>query len=162
MLAPVPKRCTKLDQCAVLSSRIDESRAPGGFDKHACGSNNRLMTRPEAARRVKSYSSATGYVYQYYFYEVLKVRHGRSAGNEYVYMVSRDRKKVFPVKIFIDGDAIEKWSKAAGRPFSGTEEYAVAKMRLFQLLDEVEDVEAHRDVVVDDSNLSSLLEALDL
>jgi len=120
------------------------------------------MTRPETVRRIKSYSSATGYVYQYYFYEVLKTRRGLSSGNEYVYMVSRDRQKVFPVKIFVKGEAVGKWSKSVDRPLSGTEEYAVAKICLFQILDEVEDVEAHPDAVVDDSNLAGLLEKLDL
>ena len=94
------------------------------------------MTRPEAVRRVKSYSSATGYVYQYYFYEVNKVRRGLTPWTEYVYMVSKDRKHVFPVKILVHHDAAEKWGRAAGRTLSGTEEYAVAKMRLFQALDE--------------------------
>ena len=54
------------------------------------------MPRPEAAHRVKSYSAATGYVYQYYFYEVEKPRRGKLAGTEYVYMVSLDRNAYFP------------------------------------------------------------------
>src|SRR3989442_8013295 len=49
------------------------------------------MARPDAVRRVKSYSAATGYVYQYYFYEVQKLRRGLLSGTEYVYMVSVDR-----------------------------------------------------------------------
>jgi len=137
-------------------------RSTDPFDNQAHRSNNRSMTRPETVRRIKSYSSATGYVYQYYFYEVLKTRRGLSSGNEYVYMVSRDRQKVFPVKIFVKGEAVGKWSKSVDRPLSGTEEYAVAKICLFQILDEVEDVEAHPDAVVDDSNLAGLLEKLDL
>ena len=121
------------------------------------------MARPEAVRRIKSYSSATGYVYQYYFYEVQKVRRGVSAGTEYVYRVSRDRNKVFPLRIFVRGDAVEEWSRVAGRPLSGTEEYAVAKMRLFQVFDEVENLEADSsDLFVDQSNLDSLLRTLDL
>ncbi len=60
------------------------------------------MARPEAVRRVKSYSAATGYVYQYHFYEVQKLRRGLSSGTEYVYMVSVDRQKVFPLRIFIE------------------------------------------------------------
>jgi len=32
-------------------------------------SNNPPMPRPDAVRRVKSYSAADGYVYQYYFFE---------------------------------------------------------------------------------------------
>ena len=121
------------------------------------------MTRPGAVRRVKSYSSATGYVYQYYFYEVQRVRRGASLGTEYVYMVSRDRKKVFPLRILVRRDAVDKWSRTAGRPLSGTEEYAVAKMRLFQAFDEVDNLEANTaDLVVDESNLDSLLGQLDL
>ncbi len=42
--------------------------------------NNRVMPRPGVARRIKSYSAATGYVYQYYFYEAEKRRRGLSSG----------------------------------------------------------------------------------
>src|SRR6266851_3068089 len=116
--------------------------------------NNPCMPRPEAAHRVKSYSAATGYVYQYYFYEVEKSKRGAAAGTEYVYMVSVDRKHVFPVRIFVRKDALEKWSAHTGRQFTGTEEYAVAKMRLFQAFDEVEGFSAETpDLMVDESNL---------
>src|SRR5579863_9620201 len=98
------------------------------------------MSRPEAARRVKTYSSATGYVYQYYFYEVQKTRRGLTPGTEYVYMVSVDRKTTFPLRVFVRQDAQEAWRRANGRALSGTEEYAVAKMRLFKALDEVEKI----------------------
>jgi hypothetical protein len=121
------------------------------------------MPRPEAVRRVKSYSAATGYVYQYYFYEVQKARRGATAGAEYVYMVSVDRKKVFPLRIFVQRDGIEKWGRAAGRELTGTEEYAVAKMRLFEALDEVEGIESRQpELVVDESNIESLLARLDI
>ena len=121
------------------------------------------MTRPEAVRRVKSYSAATGYVYQYYFYEVQKTRRRASAGSEYVYMVSVDRKTVFPLKIFVAREGIENWSRAAGRVLTGTEEYAVAKMRLFEALDEVPDLAAEQpELVVDGSNIEALLSRLDI
>jgi hypothetical protein len=121
------------------------------------------MPRPEAAHRVKSYSAATGYVYQYYFYEVEKSKRGAAAGTEYVYMASVDRKHVFPVRIFVRKDALEKHSARTGREFTGTEEYAVAKMRLFQAFDEVEGFSAKTpDLLVDESNLDALLSQLDL
>lgn len=121
------------------------------------------MPRPEAARRVKSYSAATGYVYQYYFYEVEKTVRGKSAGTEYVYMVSVDRQHVFPVKIFVVKDALEKWSERTGQQLTGTEEYAVAKMRLFQAFDEIEGLAAKTPTLsVDGSNLDALLSQLDL
>ena len=121
------------------------------------------MTRPQAVRRVKSYSAATGYVYQYYFYEVQKGRRAGAAGSEYVYMVSADRKKVFPLRIFVERDGLEKWGHAAGRELTGTEEYAVAKMRLFQALDEVPDLANKQpELVVDGSNIEELLTRLDI
>ena len=133
------------------------------IDMTVSGLNNPCMPRPEAAHRVKSYSAATGYVYQYYFYEVEKSKRGAEAGTEYVYMASVDRKHVFPVRIFVTKDGLEKWSARTGRQFTGTEEYAVAKMRLFQAFDEVEDFSAKTlDLRVDESNLESLLSQLDL
>ena len=121
------------------------------------------MTRPQAVRRVKTYSAATGYVYQYYFYEVQKARRGLSAGREYVYMVSVDRRKVFPIRIFLKQSAVDRWGRSAGRVLSGTEEYAVAKLRLFQALDESEQIEAKQpDLVIDESNLDTLLALLDI
>ncbi len=121
------------------------------------------MARPEAVRRVKSYSAATGYVYQYHFYEVQKTRRGLASGTEYVYMVSADRRKVFPLRIFVRRGAVDNWGRKNGRELTGTEEYAVAKMRLFQAFDEVENlVSASTELVVDEANLETLLQQLDL
>jgi hypothetical protein len=132
-------------------------------DTAVLGLNNPCMPRPEAAHRVKSYSAATGYVYQYYFYEVEKSKRGAAAGTEYVYMASVDRKNVFPVRIFVNKGALEKWAARTGREFTGTEEYALAKMRLFQAFDEVQEFSAKTpDLRVDESNLEALLSQLDI
>ena len=78
-------------------------------------------------------------------------------------MVSVDRKQVFPLRIFVKQSAVDKWGRSAGRVLSGTEEYAVAKLRLFQALDESQEIEAKRaDLIVDESNLDALLSQLDL
>jgi hypothetical protein len=144
-------------------SRLIASSFNAGLTHAPLDLNNPDMPRPEAARRIKSYSAATGYVYQYYFYEVEKSQRGASPGTEYVYMASVNRKHVFPVKIFVSRLALEKWSVRTGREFTGTEEYAVAKMRLFQAFDEVEGLaEKTPDLIVDESNLESLLSQLDL
>ncbi len=59
--------------------------------------------------------------------------------------------------------ALENWSARTGREFTGTEEYAVAKMRLFQAFDEVEGLSTKTpDLIVDESNLDALLSQLDL
>jgi len=131
--------------------------------------------KPETVRRIKSYSAASGFVYQYQFQDVKPARRGSAAGNEYVYYVSADRKKMFPMRIFVARDAVERWSKQTGRTLTGTEEYAVAKIRLFQAFDEQEDLatpgpsnpahgapQGKPDLLVDESNLSALLERLDL
>src|SRR5882724_2879613 len=125
--------------------------------------NNRDMARPEVAHRIKSYSAATGFVYQYQFLEVQKARRGFSLGTEYVYVVSVDRKGNFPLTVFVKQSAVDKWAKREGRKLSGTEEYAIAKIRLFQAFDEVEDLAVTKpDLLVDDSNIEELLKQLDL
>jgi hypothetical protein len=76
-------------------------------------------------------------------------------------MVSMDRQHVFPLRIFVQHDALEKWSARTGQKLTGTEEYAVAKMRLFQAFDEIEGLAAKPpDLTVDSSNLESLLSQL--
>jgi hypothetical protein len=121
------------------------------------------MARSETVRRIKNYSAATGVVYTYYFREVFKSRRGLHGGTEYVYIVGADRAAPAAVRVFVRADAVRKWAKRAGRELTGTEEYAVAKMRLFLAFDEEENLaEAAERLVVDDSNLESLLEQLNL
>jgi hypothetical protein len=137
-----------------IKAEIDTQRAPP---------NNAGMAKSETVRRIKAYSAESGYVYQYQFQDVHPAKPGGAAGNEYVYYVSADRKSMFPIRIFVRRDALDLWTKRTGRALTGTEEYAVAKMRLFQALDEVEDFATKRpDLVVDGSNLGALLERLDL
>jgi hypothetical protein len=125
--------------------------------------NNPRMAKPETVRRIKSYSSESGYVYQYQFQDAHPAQQGSVKGNEYVYYVSADRKKMFPVRIFVRQEAIKKWGEATGRALTGTEEYAAAKMRLFQAFDEGEQLSATGPALtVDESNLNALLQRLDL
>lgn len=143
--------------CRAQARRGDE------IDSGAASPNNAAMTKPETVRRIKSYSSASGYVYQYQFQDVHPAQRGPANGNEYVYYVSADRKTMFPVRIFVRRDTLEQWTKQTGRALTGTEEYAIAKMRLFQALDDVADFATSRpELAVDESNLQALLERLDL
>lgn len=121
------------------------------------------MARPETVRRIKSYSAASGYVYQYYFYEITKDERRGRPGTAYTYMVSADRKRVVPLRIFVERSAVEAWERQAGRKLSGTEEYAVAKMALFRALDEIPGLEGRELVFpVDSSSLEPLLAELNL
>ncbi len=135
------------------------------------GRNNADMSEPEVVRRVKSYSSDSGYVFQYQFKEVHPARRGFSAGTEYIYLVWAQQKTGFSVKIFVKKHSLKKWTERSGREITGTEEYAVAKMRLFQALDEIEDLASQdpknlpyqaANLEVDETNLDKLLERLDL
>jgi hypothetical protein len=138
-------------------------RIKAEIDTKTAQPNNAGMAKPETVRRIKTYSAESGYVYQYQFQDVHPAKQGGAIGNEYIYYVSADRKTMFPVRIFVRRDALDLWTKRTGRALTGTEEYAVAKMRLFQALDEVEDFATKRpDLVVDGSNLGALLERLDL
>ncbi len=120
------------------------------------------MPRPDTVRRVKSYSAADGYVYQYYFFEGNRAQRDGRPGGEFTYVVSADRHSAFPFKIFVTQSALDAWAKQNGRALTSSEEYAVAKMRLFQAFDEGSvqtplEGQPAKEVVVDQSNLEELL-----
>jgi hypothetical protein len=130
-------------------------------------SNNPPMARPDAVRRVKSYSAANGYVYQYCFYEVNRISDHDGPVGEFIYAISADRKSSFGLRILVRKSALEAWARTNGRPLTSSEEYAVAKMRLFQAFDEgsvplTADAASQLSLVVDESNLEDLLQALQI
>jgi len=125
------------------------------------------MTYPDAPRRVKSYSAANGFVYQYCFYEVNRVEENGQSAGEFIYAISADRKTTFGLRILVWQAALETWAKVNGRPLTSSEEYAIAKMRLFQAFDEgavplTAEAAAAITLSVDDSNLEALLESLNI
>ncbi len=125
------------------------------------------MARPDAVRRVKSYSAANGYVYQYCFYEVNRVTINGGPAGEFIYAISADRKTTFALRIVVQHSALEAWAQANGRPLTSSEEYAVAKMRLFQAFDEgaVPLTAPAADALplrVDETNLEELLGLLNI
>jgi hypothetical protein len=116
---------------------------------------------------VKSYSAATGCVFQYRFFEMNRIQEGAEPGVEYIYMVSAGRQPAHALRVFVERAAVEEWGQRAGRALTGTEEYAAAKMRLFQAFDELPELatepgDTWPDLRVDRSNLGALLEALDV
>lgn len=125
------------------------------------------MPRPDALRRVKSYSAVNGYVYQYFFFEVNRITLNGKPVGEFIYAISADRKTTFGLRILVHHSALEAWAQTNGRPLTPSEEYAVAKMRLFQAFDEGSvplTAESARDVAlqVDESNLEHLLTLLNI
>lgn len=129
--------------------------------------NNSRMTRPDAVRRVKSYSASNGYVYQYCFYEVNRITHEGGPAGEFIYAISADRKTTFPLPIVVVQTALEAWAQANGRALTSSEEYAVAKMRLFLAFDEGEvpvtaPAAEELRLLVDESSLEDLLRMLNI
>lgn len=125
------------------------------------------MVRPDAVRRIKSYSAANGYVYQYYFYEVNRLRNDKGPAGEFIYAISADRKTSFRLRIVVQQSALQAWAKSNGRALTSSEEYAIAKMRLFQAFDAGEvplTAEAAEEVNlrVDEDNLEELLGLLNI
>ena len=120
------------------------------------------MARPDAVRRVKTYSAADGFVYQYYFFEGNRAQRDGSPGGEFTYDVSIDRQTAFHFKIFVHQSALDRWAAQNGRVLSSSEEYAVAKMCLFNAFDEgvvkaSPQGEPPREVFVNEANLEGLL-----
>ena len=116
-----------------------------------------------AIRRMKTYSSQTGYVYQYHYEGHRPFRAGGEAGVEFVFRVSADRKTWHAVAVRVADAATAAWEKAHARQLSATERYAIAKMALFQAFDE-RPTPAHMkdEVNVRPADLQAILDTLDL
>jgi hypothetical protein len=112
-------------------------------------------------RRMKTYTGATGYVYQYYF--VGKRPALDAFATEYIFDVSSDRKSLFAVSVYIDTAAVSDWDESHGRALTDSEQYAAAKLRLMQGFDEIEDMVGDGlRLPVDGQTLENLLSTLDL
>ena len=116
-------------------------------------------------RRMKTYTGESGYVYQYYFVgkrEAL-AEAPEAPASEYIFDVSPDRKAVFAVSVFLRRQALAAWAAQHGRPLSDSEQYAAAKMRLLQGLDQAGDLRGGtRRFPVDAANIEELLASLGL
>jgi hypothetical protein len=121
------------------------------------------LTGAPPVRRQKTHSALSGYVYQYY-YEGHRsgVVRGEQA-EEFVFDVSADRRTSQPLSIFVPRGAVRAWEAAHGRELTGTEQYAIAKMALFQAFDERENPERMQaPVIVDAAAVDSILSTLEI
>ena len=98
--------------------------------------------KAKAVRRLKTYASAQGYVYQYYFVgqRAALADDPEAPATEFIFDVTSDRKLTYAVSVFLAEMAVTAWASAHGRPLTEPEQYAAAKLRLFQAFDELEDV----------------------
>jgi hypothetical protein len=96
----------------------------------------RVLAGAPPIRRMKTYSAASGYVYQY-FYEGHRVYDAFGEhGTEYVFSISPDRKSWHDIGVLVADDAVNGWEAAHQRTLSSTERYAIAKLALFQAFDD--------------------------
>jgi hypothetical protein len=113
--------------------------------------------------RTKTYSGASGFVYQYYFLDSEeRKRWWNRVGRAFRFHVTSDRKQFFVVEVIVEDGALKAWQRSHGRELIETEQYAAAKMRLFQAFDESETPDRIQDVRVTEGNIEPLLEPLGL
>jgi len=112
---------------------------------------------------MKTYTGATGYVYQYYFVGKRPAPPPEGPAVEFIFDVTADRKTTFATSVFLKPQALQAWGSAHGRELTETEQYAAAKMRLLRAFDEIESMIEHgRQLVVDGDNITDLLDPLGL
>jgi hypothetical protein len=116
-------------------------------------------------RRYKSYAGDTGVSYQYFFEARRPVvrPEGQGPGSDFTFVVIADQHPPFDLKIFVSERGLVAWRAARGRELDANELYATAKMRLFRAFDEHESLAEERlNLIVDDTNILELLDALGL
>ena len=119
-----------------------------------------MSGQAQPVRRMKTYTGAQGYVYQYYF---VGQRNSDGHTTEYIFDVTSDRKTMFSVSIFLPAQALSQWAAAHGRPLNDAEQYGAVKLRLFQAFDEIVDMMRDgRSLAMDFPDLERLLSTLDI
>lgn len=120
-----------------------------------------MKPEPGPVRRMKTYTGATGYVYQYYFVGKRPAPAPEAPAIEFIFDVTADRKTTFSTSIFLKPEALRAWGAGHGRELTETEQYAAAKMRLLRGFDEIDRMIEHgRRLVIDGENIEELLEPL--
>ncbi len=117
------------------------------------------------SHRTKSYAAETGIAYRYFFESRRSVVRpgGLGPGSDYVFVSTADQGPPFALRVFVSQRALAAWRAAHARELDPSEQYALAKMRLFRAFDELGNLrEETLNLVVDETNVEELLAALDL
>src|ERR1039458_3399716 len=136
--------------------------AQGATSSRSAFHNVRMSPNPPI-RRLKTYTGAQGYVYQYYFVGKRPALPDdpEAPATEFVFDVTSDRKLTYAVSIFLPERSRAAWSKAHGRPLNDAEQYGAVKLRLFRAFDEIEDLKTHgRRLTIDTALLEEVLASL--
>ena len=70
------------------------------------------MNSDKAVRRLKTYTSSQGYVYQYYFVgkRAALASDAEAPATEFVFDVTSDRKLTYAVSVFLPGKSVSAWA----------------------------------------------------
>src|SRR5207248_9685352 len=145
---------------ATESTPLDSTAATATNDLSSF--HNVGMPNPPV-RRVKTYTGAQGYVYQYYFVgrRPALPDDPEAPATEFIFDVTSDRKLTYAVSVFLPQSALAAWNQAHGRPLNDAEQYAAVKLRLFRAFDELDDVKGQgRRLTIDDALLEQALSSL--
>jgi hypothetical protein len=121
------------------------------------------MSSNPPIRRLKTYTGAQGYVYQYYFVGKRPALPAdpEAPATEFVFDVTSDRKLTFAVSVFLPNGTRDAWSQTHGHTLTDAEQYGAVKLRLFRAFDELDDVKAHgRRLTIDTASLEEALTTL--
>jgi hypothetical protein len=117
------------------------------------------------SRRYKTYAAETGIVYRYFFESRRSLVRpaGLGPGSDYIFVLTADQGPPFALRVFVSERATAAWRAAHARELDSSEQYALAKMRLFRAFDELENLrEESLNLLVDETNVEELLQPLDL
>jgi hypothetical protein len=117
------------------------------------------------SRRYKSYAAETGIVYRYFFESRRSLVRpaGLGPGSDYIFVATADQGPPFALRVFVSQRATAAWRAAHARELDSSEQYALAKMRLFRAFDELANLrEESLNLVVDETKVDELLAPLDL
>jgi hypothetical protein len=117
------------------------------------------LVAPPAGPRIKTYSAASGYVYEYAFVGQRR----RERETEYVFDVSYDRAHRHPISVFVADAALGAWTEMHRRELTPSERYAVAKLALRNAFDERPAPESIHDRIAPDAGeVTTILDELEV
>jgi hypothetical protein len=117
------------------------------------------LSASPSVRRQKTYSADSGYVYLYYFDGFRET----SRAWEYLFTVTADRRKWFPVPVLVSRETLGEWCRDHGRELGASERFAVAKIALRRAFDARESPSAMQaPISVDSDEMRAIAEFLDL
>lgn len=123
-------------------------------------SDDAPLTGAPAAARLKTYSSLSGYVYQYVFAGQRPASRNSAQGMEYAFEVCYDRKTHHRIWVFVADAAMAEWVSANHRTLTNSERYGVAKIALRNAFDDRPPERIHEPIAPLAAEVTAILDEL--